>query len=119
MNMFKNPTLVFVKKIIIFAVCAIGMGVMTGCQTVGGGTVPAAEFENFTPQRVEKRVMDSVKVRWEVRQDVAEYCAKASRMTSNQAYWSPPLACAFWNVPTKECVIVPGKDLGPRVASLF
>ena len=52
--------------------------------------------------------MNLIKIKWEVREDVAKFCAKAAHMTPNQAYWSPPVACAVWNVPTKECTIVTG-----------
>jgi len=83
---------------------------LTGCQTVGGGAIPANESENFIPLTAEKRVMNQVKIKWEVREDVAQFCAKAAQMTPNQAYWSPPMACAVWNVPIKECTIVTGKE---------
>lgn len=86
------------------------LSLMTGCQTVGGGVIPPGEFETFTPLPAEKRVMNQVKIKWEVREDVVQFCAKASQMTPNQAYWSPPVACAVWNVPSKECTIVTGKE---------
>lgn len=84
------------------------LSLMTGCQTPGGGVIPSKEFESFSPLSTEKRIMNLIKIKWEVREDVAKFCAKAAHMTPNQAYWSPPVACAVWNVPTKECTIVTG-----------
>jgi len=94
----------------VMAVLGLLLAALTGCQTVGGGVIPASESENFIPLTPEKRIMNMVKIKWEVREDVAQFCAKASQMTPNQAYWSPPVACAIWNVPTKECTIVTGKE---------
>jgi hypothetical protein len=99
-----------VKRIVIFLSVLMMLALMTGCQTMGGGAIPASEYEKFTPVSPDKRVMDTVKIRWEVRADVVEYCAKAARMTANQAYWSPPVACAVWNVPSKECIIITGTE---------
>ena len=100
----------FSTRLLMMAFTGLLLAILTGCQSVGGGVIPASEFENFTPQPPEKRIMNLVKVKWEVREDVAQYCAKAAQMTPNQAYWSPPVACAVWNVPTKECTIVTGKE---------
>jgi hypothetical protein len=86
------------------------LSLITGCQSVGGGVIPSKEFENFKPLPNEKRIMNLIKIKWEVREDVAQFCAKAANMTPNQAYWSPPVACAVWNVPTKECTIVTGAE---------
>ena len=84
------------------------LSLMSGCQSVGVGVIPSKEFDNFKPLPIEKRIMNLIKIKWEVREDVAQFCAKAAHMTPNQAYWSPPVACAVWNVPTKECTIVTG-----------
>ena len=83
-------------------------GLISGCQTLGAGVIPASEFENFTPKTADKRIMKEVNLRWEVREDVAQYCAKSIGMGREQAYITPPVACAVWHVATKECVIVTG-----------
>lgn len=110
MNSTNSVLFAAVKRIVIFLGALMMLALMTGCQTMGGGTIPASEYEKFTPVTPDKRVMDAVKIRWEVRADVVEYCAKAARMTANQAYWSPPVACAVWNVPSKECIIITGTE---------
>lgn len=84
------------------------MVLLTGCQTLGGGVLPASEFEKFTPLAIDKRVIKEVKLRWEVREDVAQYCAKSIGMGREQAYFTPPVACAVWHVASRECVIVTG-----------
>jgi ABC-type dipeptide/oligopeptide/nickel transport system permease component len=81
--------------------------VLTACQTMPGD-VSSHELEMFTPQAAKQRIMNEVKVRWDVREDVAEYCAKAMKMGPDQAYFTRPLACAIWNRRAQECTIVTG-----------
>jgi hypothetical protein len=90
------------------ALAGMFMVVLTGCQTLGGGVIPPEEYENFTPKSPEKRIMKEVTVRWEIRNDVAQYCARSIGMGREQAYFTPPVACAVWQVDKKECVIVTG-----------
>jgi hypothetical protein len=81
---------------------------LSGCQVMGGGVIPSSEYEIFTPKSAEQRIMKEVKLRWEVREDVAQFCAKSIGMGREQAYITPPVACAVWHVASKECVIVTG-----------
>ena len=41
--------------------------VLTGCASVQGPTLPVSELETFVPMPQHARVMNDVKVRWEVR----------------------------------------------------
>jgi hypothetical protein len=107
--MFKNQW-VTVKRWLSLACAGASLLILTGCQTMGGGVIPAAEFEKFTPKTADKRIMKEVNLRWEVREDVAQYCAKSIGMGREQAYITPPVACAVWHVATKECVIITGKQ---------
>jgi len=89
-----------------------------------GGELPSAEYEKFTPQPVEKRIMKEVKLHWEIREDVAQYCANSIGMGREQAFITPPVACAVWHVQRHECVIVTGKEtahvaLGHEVRHCF
>lgn len=104
----------------------IGVSVVlsAGCQTMGGGAIPAAAYESFTPQSLDQRIMKEVKLRWEVREDVAQHCARSIGMGREQAYITPPLACAVWHVASNECVIVTGSPtthvaLGHEVRHCF
>ena len=98
------------KLLIVFQVLSFGflMVSLSGCQVMGGGIIPASEYETFTPKTADHRIMKEVKLRWEVREDVAQDCAKSIGMGREQAYITPPVACAVWHVASKECVIVTG-----------
>ena len=81
---------------------------LAACQTLPSRHVAISELSHFTPKPAEQRVMDQVKLRWEVREDVVEHCAAATGMGRERAYTTPPLACAIWRVATRECTIVTG-----------
>jgi hypothetical protein len=100
----------FTNLLLILKGLFLGLSMLTlsGCQVLGGGIIPASEFETFTPKTADQRIMKEVKLRWEVREDVAQYCAKSIGMGRDQAYITPPVACAVWHVVSKECVIVTG-----------
>lgn len=85
--------------------------VLTGCASVQGPTLPVSELDSFVPMPHHARVMNDVKVRWEVRENVAEVCGRAAKLSPTQAWMTPPLACAMWNVASKECVIITGKKV--------
>lgn len=85
--------------------------VLTGCASVQGPTLPVSELESFIPVPSHARLMNDVKVRWEVRENVAEVCGRAAKISAAQAWMTPPLACAMWNVASKECVIITGKKV--------
>jgi len=96
----------------LFAPLALtaSLSVLTGCASTQT-SLPAAELQPFVPAAQTARVMNEVKVRWEVRQNVAEFCGRAAKITAAQAMFTPPLACAVWNVVSKECVIVTGPQI--------
>lgn len=87
---------------------AMGVALFALLSMVGCQSLPAKEFETFTPMAIEKRRMDEVKVRWLVRDDVAQYCAKGMNMSQEQAFLTPPVACAMWSVAAKECTVITG-----------
>ena len=85
--------------------------VLTGCASVQGPSLPVSELESFVPMPKQARLMNDVKVRWEVRENVSEVCSRAAQLSPTQAWMTPPLACAMWNVASKECVIITGKKV--------
>mgnify|MGYP003404170540 FL=1 len=98
--------------------------VLTGCASVQGPSLPVSELESFAPVPHHARLMNDVKVRWEVRENVAEVCGRAAKISAAQAWMTPPLACAMWNVASKECVIITGKrvshvELGHELRHCF
>jgi hypothetical protein len=94
-----------------FLASAGALMVLTGCATVQGPTLPVTELESFVPMPNHARLMNDVKVRWEVRENVVQVCSRAAKITAAQAWMTPPLACAMWNVASKECVIITGKKV--------
>lgn len=85
--------------------------VLTGCASMQGPSLPVSELESFIPVPSHARLMNDVKVRWEVRENVVEVCSRAAKISTAQAWMTPPLACAMWNVASKECVIITGKKV--------
>jgi len=85
--------------------------VLTGCASMQGPSLPVSELESFIPLPTHARLMNDVKVRWEVRENVVEVCSRAAKISTAQAWMTPPLACAMWNVASKECVIITGKKV--------
>ena len=85
--------------------------VLTGCASLQGPILPVSELDSFIPVPQHARLMNDVKVRWEVRENVAEVCGRAAKLSAAQAWMTPPLACAMWNVASKECVIITGKKV--------
>lgn len=107
-------------RVLVWATCAL----MAGHTAAGTPDIPSSEYENFTPLPTEKRIMQEVRLRWEVRDDVAAYCAQSTGMGKEQAYITPPVACAIWHVKRQECTIVTGREtshvaLGHEVRHCF
>jgi hypothetical protein len=124
MNLTNKDPIGFTQRLLVLALLCLATLFMTGCQTTGGGVIPSAEYEKFTPKPAEKRIMKEVNLRWEVRDDVAQYCARSIGMGREQAYITPPVACALWHAQRQECVIVTGKEtthvaLGHEVRHCF
>ena len=98
------------RRLAILASAGVLM-VLTGCASVQGPSLPVSELESFIPLPTNARLMNDVKVRWEVRENVIEVCSRAAKISTAQAWMTPPLACAMWNVASKECVIITGKKV--------
>ena len=98
------------RRMVILA-SAGALMVLTGCASVQGPSLPVSELESFVPMPKQARLMNDVKVRWEVRENVSEVCSRAAQLSPTQAWMTPPLACAMWNVASKECVIITGKKV--------
>ena len=79
-----------------------------GCQSMGSPKLASNEYDEFLAKPTSERIMQEVKLRWEIRDDVATHCAKNIGMGTEQAFLTPPMACAVWNKAKKECTIVTG-----------
>lgn len=111
MKKFSNANFFAVAQRFAILVIAFVLFSLTGCAVTQGPSLPMTELESFTPVQPSARVMNEVKVRWEIRENVAAVCSGAAKLSSAQAWMTPPVACAMWNVATKECVIVTGKQV--------
>lgn len=101
----------------LFLVCLVGV-VLTGCAVVS-----QTEYKEFTPMPANARVMNHVKLTWEVRDDVGDFCRKA-QSNGVQLQTVQPIACAVWVKATNECKVVTGPNpnhlvLGHEVRHCF
>jgi len=83
---------------------------LTGCAS-NPPSIPLAELDSFIAKPASQRVLNQVKVRWEVRDDVSQACLKNMPHAGAQAVQAAPIACAVWHVPTQECVIITARQV--------
>ena len=81
---------------------------LAACATSTPQNIPTNEFSAFNAMPTQNRMMNNVRIKWEIRDDVAQHCARAYPMGREQAYLTPPLACAVWNTLKGECTIITG-----------
>jgi hypothetical protein len=91
---------------------------LAACQSTSH--LPVAEFEEFTALPKQERIMQTVKVNWEIKANVAEACVRLMKNSLNEkdrdhAYIAPPLACAVWFVSRNECTIYTAANLSHTV----
>ena len=81
---------------------------LSACLSAATQKIADQEFLTFNVMPAHHRIMNQVRITWEVREDVAHLCGFASRMGREQSYLTPPLGCAFWDILKAECTIVTG-----------
>ncbi len=94
-------------RIFISLVCIIATLNLTACVTF---TPPAVDLVRFVPAEPVKRNILEPKVKYLVRPDGYEYCARITGLPVTPT--SRPMACAFWNTKRKECSIVTPIETG-------
>jgi hypothetical protein len=89
----------FVRRGLLFC----GVFLLAACETT---TIrpPQVDMARFVPAPESQRVIVQPKLKYLVRQDGYEYCARITGIKITPT--SRPMACAFWNVRRKECTIV-------------
>ena len=80
-----------------------GVLLLSGCVTPTMRP-PQVDLVRFTPMPESQRVLQQPKLKYLVRVDGHEYCARITGFPVTPT--SRPMACAFWNVRRKECTIV-------------
>lgn len=78
------------------------------CHGASRNQVSSLEFVPFSPMPHNYRIMNQVRIHWEMREDVAQFCTQFKSMGTQQSYLSPPMACAIWDILKSECTIVTG-----------
>jgi hypothetical protein len=80
-----------------------GVFLVAACETT---TIrpPQVDMVRFMPVPESQRVIVQPKLKYLVRKDGYEYCARITGVRITPT--SRPMACAFWNVRRKECTIV-------------
>ena len=90
--------------------CAFILCALTGCANMQA-SIPLSELDSFTAKTEAQRVLNRVRVRWEVRDDASQVCSNKVASLGAQKIATAPIACAVWNVPTQECVIITGRQV--------
>jgi hypothetical protein len=81
---------------------------LSACQVASNHKVSSREFVPFNVMPAQYRIMNQVRINWEVRADVAQFCAHAKSMGREQSYLTPPMGCAIWDILKGECTVVTG-----------
>jgi hypothetical protein len=88
-------------------VLILGLLGLSACQTL---QPPAVDTVRFSPAAITKRTIAEPKVKYLVRPDGYEYCARITGIAITPT--SRPMACAFWNTRRRECSIVTPEQTG-------
>lgn len=96
------------RRILRHLALAVSVVGLAACSSVPSQKIASNEFNTFNAMPTQNRIMNNVRIKWEVRDDVAQYCARAYQMGRQQAYLTPPLACAMWDSAKGECTVVTG-----------
>lgn len=91
------------KRSAFFEIMAILL-FLSGCQQI-----PSSEYTQFTPLDEKKRIMNRVKLTWEVRADAVSYCQRVQQDYQRDAAMTVA-ACSIWSRSTNECTIVTGPN---------
>lgn len=95
----------------------------TCVQLLGCAGISQVEYEEFKPMPANARVMNQVKLSWEVRTDVGEVCLQTQKKRGNLNAVQP-IACAIWSAASNECRVITGPNpnhvvLGHEVRHCF
>ncbi len=83
------------------------LAALSGCVAL---QPPAIDLVAFTPLPEDKRIIREPAIKYLIRQDGSEYCARITGHPVTMT--SRPMACAYWNSRRKECSIVTPPETG-------
>ena len=86
------------------------LAALTGCASTQP-SIPLSELDSFQAMPESQRVLNRVRVRWEVRDDVSQICSQKVKTLGAQKVAAAPIACAVWNTTTQECTIVTARQV--------
>ena len=95
----------FLLRLVSLTVLVLGL---SACQVASNHKVSSREFVPSNVMPAQYRIMNQVRINWEVRDDVAHFCAHAKSMGREQSYLTPPMGCAIWDILKAECTVVTG-----------
>ncbi|WP_396432705.1 hypothetical protein [Limnohabitans sp.] len=81
-----------------------GWLLLASCDTTTLMSPPLVDKQRFSPLPESQRVIVKPKVKYLVRQDGYEFCARITGIPMSLG--TRVMACAFWNVRRNECTIV-------------
>lgn len=84
------------------------LSLMLGACTTTPDAYRAYETGRFNVMPAQYRIMNTVRIQWVIRQDVTRFCAGAYQMANSQAFLTPPVACAMWDILQSECTVFTG-----------
>ena len=98
-----------VRRWVLLASIA-ALAVLTGCASTQP-SIPLSELDSFQAMPESQRVLNRVRVRWEVRDDVSQVCNQKMSSLGAQKVQTAPIACAIWSVNTQECTIITARQV--------
>ena len=109
-HMHSKVTESFFLRFLLFRLLSVTglVLVLSACQGPSNHKVSSREFVPFNVMPAQYRIMNQVRINWEVRDDVAHFCAHAKSMGREQSYLTPPMGCAMWDILKSECTVVTG-----------
>jgi hypothetical protein len=99
-----NP---FVARMLVRSIACCALLGLGACQTL---QPPVVDQVRFMPAALAKRTIPEPKVKYLVRADGYEYCARITGIPVTPT--SRPMACAYWNTRRLECTIVTPLETG-------
>ena len=83
----------------------LSTALLSSCLSLPDGA-PLSEVRAFTVPPESIKAISEIRLRWMIRPDAREYCRAQLKLPEPSPTHPLPLACALWNLQTKECTVV-------------